>query len=189
MELIEVQTGSYFGEDDITGTMIYMGEIKNLSIDNIKIAVIGLGYVGLPLAIEFAKKFPTIGFDIDKKSIKKLKEGLDSTQEISKESLKGTKLIFTKLIGLRTVTFIITVPTPADSSKIPDLIPIKSATALVSSILKKGDIVVYESTVFPGLTEEICVPILETSSNLKYNEDSFVVIVQKGLILVIKVIG
>ena len=155
--------------------MIYMGEIKNLSIDNIKIAVIGLGYVGLPLAIEFAKKFPTIGFDIDKKRIKKLKEGLDSTQEISKENLKGTKLIFTsQVIQLEECNFfIITVPTPVDSSKTPDLIPIKSATALVSSILKKGDIVVYESTVFPGLTEEICVPILETSSNLKYNEDFF----------------
>ena len=152
-----------------------MGEIKNLSIDNIKIAVIGLGYVGLPLAIEFAKKFPTIGFDIDKKRIKKLKEGLDSTQEISKESLNGTKLIFTSQVNrLEDCNFfIITVPTPVDSSKIPDLIPIKSATALVSSILKKGDIVVYESTVFPGLTEEICVPILETSSNLKYNEDFF----------------
>ena len=155
--------------------MTFMGEVELLDIKEAKIAVIGLGYVGLPLAIEFAKKFPTIGFDINSKIIDKLKEGVDLTNEVSDEELTKSHLSYThdKEIIRDSNVFIITVPTPVDEKKIPDLLPIESAARMVGSILKEKDIVIFESTVYPGLTEEVCVPILENSSNLKYNEDFF----------------
>jgi UDP-N-acetyl-D-galactosamine dehydrogenase len=141
-----------------------------------KIAVIGLGYVGLPLAVEFGKKIDVIGFDIDLQRIEELKKGLDRTREIETHEFKeSTKLIFTaNLEALREASiFIITVPTPVDEFKTPDLKPLQSASKTVGTVLKKGDIVIYESTVYPGCTEEICVPVLEKVSGLKFNKDFF----------------
>ena len=143
---------------------------------NNKIAVIGLGYVGLPLAIEFGKKFDTIGFDINENRIKELNNKLDYTGEISAEDFDASiKLIFTDIsseINDYNI-YIITVPTPIDEGNNPDLKPIKSASKMVGSMLKVGDIVIFESTVFPGCTEEICLPILEKNSRLKYNNDFY----------------
>ncbi len=141
-----------------------------------KLAIIGLGYVGLPLAVEFGKKYTTIGFDINKKRIEELKKGYDRTLEVNTEQLKESKHIsFTADIEkLKEATiFIITVPTPVDLYKKPNLKPILAASTTVGKVLKKGDIVVYESTVYPGCTEEDCVPILEKESGLKFNQDFF----------------
>ena len=143
---------------------------------NKKIAIIGLGYVGLPLALAFSKKFETIGFDINSKRIEELKGGIDKTNEIPNDELiKNKKINFTaELDEIRSANiYIITVPTPINKNDQPDLTAIKSATESVGSILKKDDIVVYESTVYPGLTEEICVPILESISGLSSNIDFF----------------
>lgn len=138
------------------------------------IAIIGLGYVGLPLAVEFGKKYPTIGFDVNQGRIKELKEGYDRTLEITSEELNDVgDLSFTYLpeeISSNNI-FIVTVPTPIDKFKNPDLTPLRKASEVVGSILKEGDIVIYESTVYPGCTEEVCVPILEKNSDLKYNKD------------------
>ncbi|MEO0553761.1 MAG: nucleotide sugar dehydrogenase [Bacteroidota bacterium] len=141
-----------------------------------KIAVIGLGYVGLPLAVEFGKKTRVIGFDVKLGRIKDLKSGLDKTLEVSPEELKeAVNLTFTNqqkdLLGAN--IYIITVPTPIDEFKTPDLTPLKKASSTVGEVLNHGDIVIYESTVFPGCTEEICVPILEEVSGLKYNKEFF----------------
>lgn len=139
------------------------------------ICVIGLGYVGLPLAVEFGKQFDTVGFDVNAKRLEELKSGFDRTLEVESEKLAlAKKLTFTNNIeDLRKCTiFIVTVPTPIDKFKRPDLTPIERATGTVSKVLKKGDIVIYESTVYPGCTEEICVPILE-KSGLKFNKDFF----------------
>ena len=147
--------------------------------DNIKIAIIGLGYVGLPLALEFSKKYKTIGFDIKEERIKELGEGTDSTKEANLKDLdnaiKQGSLSFTNnLEGLKQCNiFIVTVPTPINQFKAPDLNPLIGASKMLSSILKKGDIVIYESTVYPGCTEEECVPILEKNSGLIYNIDFF----------------
>ncbi len=141
-----------------------------------KIAIIGQGYVGLPLAIEFGKRFKTIGFDIDQTRIEELKFFFDRTKEASSEMIKKSKkLSFTNLLSeIKDCNiYIITVPTPIDSFKTPDLNPIKSATLMIGGILKKNDVVIYESTVFPGCTEEICVPLLEKESSLKFNTDFF----------------
>ena len=141
-----------------------------------KIAVIGLGYVGLPLAVEFGKKYSVVGYDINILRIQELKNGIDSTLECSKEDInKSSNLFFSSNINeIRGCNvFIITVPTPINLFKVPDLKPLISASELVGSVLKKGDIVIYESTVYPGCTEEDCVPILEKSSQLKFNEDFF----------------
>lgn len=141
-----------------------------------KIGVIGLGYVGLPLAVEFGKKIDVVGFDINEERIAELRKGLDRTREVTPEELKSSsKLTFTSdLNELKTVNhFIITVPTPVDEFKTPDLRPLQSASKTVGSVLKKGDIVIYESTVYPGCTEEICVPVLEKTSGLKFNVDFF----------------
>jgi UDP-N-acetyl-D-galactosamine dehydrogenase len=141
------------------------------------IGIIGLGYVGLPLAVEFGKKYKTIGLDINKKRIAELKEGVDVTLEVSSEKLKeATQLTYTSNLSnaKQCDFFIITVPTPIDAYKRPDLTAVLGATTAVGSILKKGDIVVYESTVYPGLTEELCVPLLEEKSGLKFNQDFFV---------------
>lgn len=141
-----------------------------------KIGVIGLGYVGLPLAVEFGKKIDTIGFDINLDRISELTNGHDRTLEVDKDELaSATKLSFSHVLAdLKDVQyFIVTVPTPVDEFKTPDLSPLVSASKSVGSVLKKGDIVIYESTVFPGCTEEICVPVLEQTSGLTFNKDFF----------------
>ena len=141
-----------------------------------RLAIIGLGYVGLPLAVEFGKKYTTIGFDINKNRITELKEGYDRTLEVDAAELKDSKyLSFTASIKkLKEATiYIVTVPTPVDLYKKPDLKPILSASKTVGKVLKKGDMVVYESTVYPGCTEEDCVPILEKESGLTFNQDFF----------------
>jgi UDP-N-acetyl-D-glucosamine/UDP-N-acetyl-D-galactosamine dehydrogenase len=140
------------------------------------IGVIGLGYVGLPLAVEFGKKFEVVGFDINNERITELRNGIDRTREVEANDLKASKgLIFSDDVNdLKTVNyFIITVPTPVDEFKTPDLRPLESASKTVGSVLNKGDIVIYESTVYPGCTEEICVPVLERVSGLKFNVDFF----------------
>jgi len=141
-----------------------------------KLAIIGLGYVGLPLAVEFGKKYPTIGFDINATRIKELKKGIDRTLEVSSEELQeAKKLSFTTSIKdiKKANIYIVTVPTPIDEHKNPDLTPLIMASRTVGRVLKKGDIVIYESTVFPGCTEEVCVPELERESGLKFNKDFF----------------
>lgn len=142
---------------------------------NHKIAIIGLGYVGLPLAVEFCKFFDLVGFDLKLKRINDLKKNLDETKEISNRKLAviKNKIIFTNNVDdiKNCNIFIITVPTPINLIKKPDLSALKLATKLVSKVLKKNDLVIYESTVFPGCTEEICVPILERFSKLKLNKD------------------
>ena len=142
---------------------------------NNKIAVIGLGYVGLPLALEFAKHVSVKGFDISNSRIAELKEYIDKTRQVSGQELKDAPVEFTDNIKeLQDSTiFIITVPTPIDNNKQPDLTALLSASASVASILKKGDVVIYESTVYPGCTEEECVPVLERASGLIANSDFF----------------
>ena len=140
------------------------------------IAIIGLGYVGLPLAVEFGKKTPTLGFDINTKRIKELKQGFDKTREIETDDLKSsTHLTFSNKSSDLTQCqiFIITVPTPVDANNHPDLNPLYKASETVGKVLKKGDIIIYESTVYPGATEEECVPVLEKYSGLKFNSDFF----------------
>jgi UDP-N-acetyl-D-glucosamine/UDP-N-acetyl-D-galactosamine dehydrogenase len=141
-----------------------------------RIGIIGLGYVGLPLAVEFGKVIDVVGFDINKERIEELKKGYDRTKEVTAEELKASvKMTFSSdTTDLKAVNyFIVTVPTPVDDSKKPDLRPLESASKTVGSVLKKGDIVIYESTVYPGCTEEICVPVLEKVSGLKFNIDFF----------------
>lgn len=141
-----------------------------------EIGVIGLGYVGLPLAVEFAKKYKTIGFDIDEGRIAELKSFHDRTLEVGEKELREASYIAysNQIEDLRKCNvFIVTVPTPVDKYNKPDLTPLKKASATVAAALKKGDIVVYESTVYPGATEEECVPVLEKESGLKFNEDFF----------------
>lgn len=141
-----------------------------------KLAIIGLGYVGLPLAVEFGKKYPVIGFDIKKERIEELKQGKDHTLEVSPEEFTlSTHLSFTYDLGdlKEADIFIVTVPTPVDMAKKPDLTPLIKASETVGKVLKKNDIVIYESTVYPGCTEEDCVPILEKMSGLKFNQDFF----------------
>jgi UDP-N-acetyl-D-galactosamine dehydrogenase len=140
------------------------------------IAIIGLGYVGLPLAVEFGKNFNVIGFDIDKKRIEELNNGIDKTLESNFDQIKSSKgLKFSNNIDdlFESNIFIITVPTPIDDFKAPDLKPLLKASEMIGKILKKGDLVIYESTVYPGCTEEDCVPVLENMSGLKYNVDFF----------------
>jgi len=143
---------------------------------NKKIAIIGLGYVGLPLAVEFGKKREVIGFDINQSRIDNLKNGIDITLESTKQELKDaihlsftTNLDNVKDCGI----YIITVPTPIDKHKKPDLTPLEKSSKSIGRVLKKGDIVIYESTVYPGATEEICVPVLEQQSGLKFNKDFY----------------
>lgn len=143
---------------------------------NTKIAVIGLGYVGLPLAVEFGKIYPTIGFDINAERINELKNGHDKTLEVNAIELKSAEslVLTTDINDLKDYnTYIVTVPTPIDNHKRPDLRPLLSASSLVGKVLKKNDIVIYESTVYPGCTEEDCVPVLEKESGLKFNHDFF----------------
>jgi UDP-N-acetyl-D-glucosamine/UDP-N-acetyl-D-galactosamine dehydrogenase len=145
-------------------------------MNNKKIALIGLGYVGLPLAVEFGKKRTVIGFDINQPRINDLNNGVDSTLETTSEELKeAVHLSYTtNLDDVKDCEiFIITVPTPIDKHKRPDLTPLEKSSESVGSILKKGDIVIYESTVYPGATEEVCVPILEQQSGLTFNKDFY----------------
>lgn len=143
------------------------------------IGIIGLGYVGLPLAAAFASKYEVVGFDVNIKRIKELKAAFDSTNELSPDQLSkvvGTRLKLTTALQdvANCTTFIVTVPTPVTSNKSPDLTQVIKATESVAMVLKKGDTVVYESTVYPGVTEEICVPIIEEKTGLKFNSDFFV---------------
>ena len=147
-----------------------------MDIKNISIAIIGQGYVGLPLAIEFGKKHQTIGFDINIDRIEDLKNGIDHTNEATPEQLSSAQeLTFSSDINdiKDSTIYIVTVPTPIDEFKTPDLKPLRAASQMLGEILKKGDIVIYESTVYPGCTEEVCVPLLEESSNLKFNTDFY----------------
>jgi len=149
---------------------------KKIEDRTVVLGIIGLGYVGLPLAVEFGKKYPVIGFDINEKRIDELRNGKDRTLEVSGEELsEAEKLLYTtNLEELKQAhVFIVTVPTPVDDFKVPDLTPVIKASETVGKVLKKGDVVVYESTVYPGCTEEDCVPVLERMSGLKYNEDFF----------------
>ena len=141
-----------------------------------KIAVIGLGYVGLPLAVEFAKKYETIGFDVAQWRIDELRAGHDRTLELSEEQLKNAPMMsYTNQLDdlIACNYFIVTVPTPIDKNKRPDLTPLFKASESIGKVLNKGDIVIYESTVYPGATEEDCVPVLENFSGLKFNKDFF----------------
>ena len=152
-------------------------------MNNLQIAVIGLGYVGLPLAVEFAKKYKTFGFDINASRIAELNKGNDHTLEVTSEKLKEVLTDCSQPRGLyctndparikNCTIYIVTVPTPVDKNNRPDLTPLYKASETVGQVLKKGDIVVYESTVYPGVTEEECVPVLEKVSGLKFNKDFF----------------
>lgn len=151
-----------------------------------KISIIGLGYVGLPLARLFATKYPVIGFDINQKRISELNEGHDETLEVADDLLKSALIYYNPNFGEKGLfcssniqdisdanTYIITVPTPVDKNNRPDLTPLYKASETVGKVLKKGDIVIYESTVYPGVTEEECIPVLEKISGLKFNEDFY----------------
>lgn len=143
---------------------------------NQNIAVIGLGYVGLPLAVEFGKKIKTVGFDINQSRIEELKSGHDRTLEVSDENMKLSSHISysSNLEDIKACNyFIVTVPTPTDKNNRPDLTPLYKASETVGKVLKRGDIVIYESTVYPGVTEDECVPVLEKVSGLKFNIDFF----------------
>lgn len=146
------------------------------TLDDPKICIIGLGYVGLPLAVEFGKKISTIGFDLNQRRIKELSLGKDVTLEVETEELQQASLLtFTSSNeDIKSCNiYIVAVPTPIDASKRPDLTPLEGASRTVAAVLKKGDLVIYESTVYPGATEEVCVPLLEEISGLRYNEDFF----------------
>ncbi len=147
-----------------------------MKLEKVKIAVIGQGYVGLPLAIEFGKKYPTLGFDINVGRINELNKGVDHTNEATLEQLKSAnQLTFSaKISDIKDCnTYIVTVPTPIDEFNTPDLNPLRGASKMLGEILKKGDTVIYESTVYPGCTEEVCVPLLEKSSGLIFNTDFY----------------
>ena len=149
-----------------------------MNLKNVKLGIIGLGYVGLPLAVEFGKKFKkVVGFDLKKKRIEELRSFNDLTGEVSRQEIKSSKnLSFTcNLKDIEICNFyIVAVPTPVNSKKKPDFKLLKKASKLVGKVLKKNDVVIFESTVYPGATEEICVPILEKISGLKFNLDFFV---------------
>lgn len=147
-----------------------------MNLEKVKIAVIGQGYVGLPLAIEFGKNHPTVGFDINKARIAELKKGVDHTNEATPAQLTSAKQL-TFSVNINDIKecniYIVTVPTPIDEFKTPDLNPLRGASKMLGEILKKGDLVIYESTVYPGCTEEVCVPLLEKASNLRFNTDFY----------------
>jgi UDP-N-acetyl-D-galactosamine dehydrogenase len=150
-------------------------------LESAKVAVIGLGYVGLPLAVEFAKKFETLGFDVNQSRIEKLRGGVDLTREVSQEDLLAAQQVAPGHPGIvfsanldelrQSNVYIVTVPTPIDDHNQPDFTPLLRASETVGKVLKAGDLVIYESTVYPGLTEEVCVPVLERISGLTFNSD------------------
>ena len=147
-----------------------------MTLSEVRIAVIGLGYVGLPLAVEFGKSRRVTGFDINISRISELQDGNDVTLEVSHDALvEANNLVFSNNPDdlQDSNVFIVTVPTPIDENNTPDLTPLSKASRMIASFLKKGDIVIYESTVYPGATEEVCIPILEKESNLKFNQDFF----------------
>lgn len=147
-----------------------------MNLSDVKIAVIGLGYVGLPLAVELSKKYNVLGFDINSARVDELSKGNDSTLEVTTEELKAaTSLRFASEKNELTdcTVFIVTVPTPIDDSNTPDLSPLQGASKMLGEFVKKGDVVIYESTVYPGATEEVCLPIIEKVSGLKFNVDFF----------------
>lgn len=147
-----------------------------MQLQDVKLAIVGLGYVGLPLAVEYGKKRDVLGFDINQKRIAELRSGVDHTLEVSSEELKEAAHLRFSAEGAELGQcnfFIVTVPTPIDEYKQPDLTPLVKASETIGKVLKKGDIVVYESTVYPGATEEVCVPVLEKFSGLKYNVDFY----------------
>ncbi|WP_407939121.1 Vi polysaccharide biosynthesis UDP-N-acetylglucosamine C-6 dehydrogenase TviB [Methylobacter luteus] len=145
-------------------------------MEQTKIAIVGLGYVGLPLAVEFGKKYPTIGFDINQKRVQELQSGQDLTLEVSSEEL-GQAALLSYTASLKDIkncnVYIVTVPTPINEHKQPDLTPLIKASEAIGTILKPDDVVIYESTVYPGATEEVCVPLLEQHSGLKFNEQFY----------------
>ncbi|MGP9801381.1 Vi polysaccharide biosynthesis UDP-N-acetylglucosamine C-6 dehydrogenase TviB [Rheinheimera sp. NSM] len=146
------------------------------ALTEIRLGIIGLGYVGLPLAVEFGKKYPTLGFDINQSRVAELQRGEDHTLEVSPEEMQQAELLrySSELSSLAGANFyIVTVPTPIDQHRQPDLTPLKKASETLGKVIKPGDIVVYESTVYPGATEEDCIPIIERISGLKYNVDFF----------------
>lgn len=148
----------------------------SIELNNCKVGIIGLGYVGLPLAVEFGKKYNTLGFDINKKRIIDLTNGDDFTLECSSEELRSANHLSYScdLEMLRTCNvYIVTVPTPIDEYKQPDLTPLVKASETLGKVLKQNDVVIYESTVYPGATEEVCIPVLESISGLKFNKDFF----------------
>jgi UDP-N-acetyl-D-galactosamine dehydrogenase len=147
-----------------------------MDAQSVKIGVIGLGYVGLPLAVEFGKIYNVVGFDINEKRIDELSQGIDRTLESSKEEISNAfKLSFSSSVNDLSScnVFIVTVPTPIDKFKAPDLKPLLKASAMLGKVIKKGDVVIYESTVYPGCTEEDCVPVLENESGLVFNRDFY----------------
>ena len=147
-----------------------------MNLKEVKIAIIGQGYVGLPLAIEFGKIYQTIGFDINIDRIDDLIEGVDDTNEATPEQIRSAKhLSFSANIkDIKDFNiYIVTVPTPVDKFKTPDLNPLKAASKMLGKILKKDDTVIYESTVYPGCTEEVCIPLLEQASGLTFNTDFY----------------
>ncbi len=146
---------------------------KKLISQNEKLSVIGLGYVGLPIALEFAKNLSVIGFDINSKRVSLMQKGIDPSKELGKEAFENTDILFTSdLNDLRKASFhIVAVPTPIDKNNLPDLGALISASEIVGKIIKKGDYVVFESTVFPGATEEVCIPVIEKLSGLKFKTD------------------
>ncbi len=147
-----------------------------LSLDDTKIAIIGLGYVGLPLAVEFAKKIPALGFDINQARVDELRSGKDATLEISEEELSEAEYLSysSEVDDLKeSNVYIVTVPTPIDKHKKPDLTPLEKASFMLGGVISEGDVVIYESTVYPGATEEVCIPIIEKQSGLVFNKDFF----------------
>ena len=147
-----------------------------LSLDETKIAVVGLGYVGLPLAVEFGMKMPVMGFDINKPRIDELNSGIDSTLEVSSDELaQASKLSYSSNVeDLKSCNvYIVTVPTPIDKFKKPDLTPLEKASFMLGGVISKGDIVIYESTVYPGATEEVCIPIIEKESGLVFDQRGY----------------
>jgi len=146
------------------------------SLENVKLGIIGLGYVGLPLAVEFGKKYPTLGFDINTKRVDELKQGHDFTLEVSSEELADSEYISysADVDDLKNCNiYIVTVPTPIDKHKQPDLTPLVKASAMLAKVINKGDIVIYESTVYPGATEDVCLPEIERHSDLVFNQDFY----------------
>ncbi|MCW8956633.1 MAG: nucleotide sugar dehydrogenase [Gammaproteobacteria bacterium] len=148
-----------------------------IDLENTRIAIIGLGYVGLPLAVEFGKQFPTVGYDINQSRVQALTAGNDYTLEITTEELQSSTYLSLshRLEDISASNiYIVTVPTPVDKNKNPDLTPLIDASSVLAKVLSKGDVVIYESTVYPGATEEVCVPVLAQGSGLVFNEDFYV---------------
>lgn len=146
------------------------------STEQTKIAIIGLGYVGLPLAVEFGKKNRVVGFDINRARIDELVTGHDSTLEVSDLDLKSARyLTYTNVLKelADSNVYIVTVPTPIDENNTPDLTPLRKSSEMLATVVSPGDIVIFESTVYPGVTEEVCIPIIEKGSGLRFNTDFF----------------